>query len=311
MRYGLPYKGSKNGIAEWIVSELPEADVFCDLFFGGGAITHRAMLSGKYKDFVINDIDGRLPKLFVDCAYGKYTVENHPEWVSRAEFNAKKDDDAYIALVWSFGNNGKDYLYGADIEDMKYAYHKAVYEGDTDALKPWGYNLTKSNKNGVYDRYLDYQRQIKKQNPSIQLEVVTRQTEIERLQSLQSLQSFGVDYQDVPIPKGALIYCDIPYLGTNCGKYQGFDHDRFYAWAEEQENIYISEYTMPEGFIPFAHKEKTVLSASDGNDYKADEMIYTNERTYNSLKMSKKEYIKLNFAEQLTLFDMGFNPYQE
>ena len=42
MRYGLPYKGSKNAIAEWIVSYLPKADVFCDLFFGGGAITHRA-----------------------------------------------------------------------------------------------------------------------------------------------------------------------------------------------------------------------------------------------------------------------------
>ena len=310
MRYGLPYKGSKNGIAEWIVDELPRAEVFVDLFFGGGAVTHRAMLTGKYERFIVNDIDGRLPKLFLDCAYGKYTVENHPEWISRAEFNAKKDEDAYIALVWSFGNNGKDYLYGKDIEDMKYAYHMAVYDGDTDALMPWGYKLLKSNKKSVYERYLDYQRQIKKQNPSIQLEVVTRQTEIERLQSLQSLQSFGVDYQDVPIPKGALIYCDIPYQGTNCGKYKGFDHDRFYEWAEKQENIYISEYSMPDGFIPFAHKKKTVLSASDGNDYKADEMIYTNERTYNNLKMSKKEYIKLNFAEQLTLFDVGFNPYQ-
>lgn len=90
MRYGLPYKGSKNGIAEWIVDELPESEVFCDLFFGGGAITHRAMLTQKYKRFIVNDIDARLPKLFVDCAYGKYTVENHSEWVTREEFNRKK-----------------------------------------------------------------------------------------------------------------------------------------------------------------------------------------------------------------------------
>ena len=26
MRYGLPYKGSKNAIAEWVVSYLPKAD---------------------------------------------------------------------------------------------------------------------------------------------------------------------------------------------------------------------------------------------------------------------------------------------
>ena len=36
MRYGLPYKGSKNGIAEWIVQNLPPSEIFCDLFFGGG-----------------------------------------------------------------------------------------------------------------------------------------------------------------------------------------------------------------------------------------------------------------------------------
>jgi site-specific DNA-adenine methylase len=41
MRYGLPYKGSKNAIADWIVSTLPKAEIFVDLFCGGGAITHR------------------------------------------------------------------------------------------------------------------------------------------------------------------------------------------------------------------------------------------------------------------------------
>ena len=67
-------------------------------------------------------------KLFIDCAYGKYTVENHPEWISREEFKAKKDKDAYIALVWSFANNGKDYIYGSDIENFKRDYHRAVFE---------------------------------------------------------------------------------------------------------------------------------------------------------------------------------------
>ena len=308
MRYGLPYKGSKNGIAEWIVENLPSAEIFVDLFFGGGAITHRAMLTGKYKQFIVNDIDARLPRLFLDCAYGKYTVENHPEWITREEFNARKQDDAYIALVWSFGNNGKDYLYGADIEDMKHAYHKAVYEDDIEALIPFGYYLTRSAAKTIYSRYLDYNRQIKAQTAQIQLEVVTRQTEIERLQSLQSLQrlqslqSYGVDYSEVPIPSGALIYCDIPYTGTNCGKYQGFDHKRFYEWAEQQENIYISEYDMPDAFVPYAWIDKQVLSSADGNTSWAREKIYTNKRTYDKLDDFDKFRISCNFAEQMTLF---------
>ena len=48
MRYGMPYKGSKNAIAEKIINALPEAENFYDLFGGGGAIAHCAALSGKY-----------------------------------------------------------------------------------------------------------------------------------------------------------------------------------------------------------------------------------------------------------------------
>jgi len=47
MRYGLPYKGSKNGIAKKIVDALPAGEVFVDLFAGGCAVTHAAMLSGS------------------------------------------------------------------------------------------------------------------------------------------------------------------------------------------------------------------------------------------------------------------------
>ena len=57
MRYGLPYKESKNSIAKWVVDELPKADVFVDLFCGGCAITHRALLSGKYKQFIIEEAE--------------------------------------------------------------------------------------------------------------------------------------------------------------------------------------------------------------------------------------------------------------
>ena len=298
----MPYKGSKNGIAEWIIENLPRAETFVDLFFGGGAVTHAALLSGKYKNFIANDIDDRLVEFFRDCCFGKYTVENHSEWVTRAEFNAKKETDAYIALVWSFGNNGIDYLYGADIEEMKHAYHNAVYYGDVDGLRQFGINLKPSDNEDIYERYLDYQRQIKTQKPNIQLEDLQRNLEIERLQSLQSLQSLHSDYQNVETPTGALIYCDPPYSGTNCGKYKGFDSQRFYEWARKQENIYISEYDMPNDFIVVAEIEKTILSIADGNSRKATERIYTNEITYNKLPETEKAQIRLNMARQMTLF---------
>lgn len=332
MRYGLPYLGSKNGIAEWVVYQLPQAEVFCDLFCGGGAITHCAMTKYKYKQFIMNDIDARMPKFFTECIEGKYSPDNHPEWISREEFNAKKDEDIFIALVWSFGNNGTAYIYGADIEDIKHAYHKAIYDNDLTDMLNYGYKIRLSNCSKVYGRYLDYQQQIKSQFASrnyIDLdnsspELLDRLQTLERLQSLQSLQAlqsltsltalnsmpaalslktYGGDYQDVPIPKGAVIYCDIPYISTDCGKYDGFDHPRFYEWAEKQDNIFISEYTMPDNFVLIAETDKRVLSSTD-NSLKAVERLYTNQRTWDSFTDEQKARYKSNFSKKRTLFDL-------
>lgn len=307
MRYGLPYKGSKNQIAEWIIGELPQSECFVDLFFGGGAITHCAMLKGLYKRFIINDIDGRLPKLFIECAHGKHTVDTHPEWISRDEFNRRKAEDAYIALVWSFGNNGVDYLYGADIEEYKHAYHLLVFDNNPVPLCELGIRVKLSSKADVYSRYLDYSAQIrqffiktKKHEHELEnyerLQVLERLESLYRLQSLQNLQS---DYQDVPIPNGALIYCDPPYNNTDCGKYKGFDSKRFYAWAAEQDNIFISEYSMPDEFIEIARIEKTVLSAANGNSAKQIEKLYTNRKTFDKLSDELKERYQNNTAKQL------------
>lgn len=66
MRYGVPYRGSKNKIAQWVISNLPAGDTLIDLFAGGCAITHAALLSGKWNHIVANDI-GDAPQLFMDA----------------------------------------------------------------------------------------------------------------------------------------------------------------------------------------------------------------------------------------------------
>lgn len=147
-RYGVCYKGSKNGIAEWVVNNLPDADTFVDLFCGGCAITHRALLTERYKHFIINDIDGRMPQFFIDSVHGKYTLENHPEWVSREEFFRRKDEDIYVALVWSFGNDGETYIYGRELEPLKKALHYAVFYGDLSLFNELGVQVPDLTESG-------------------------------------------------------------------------------------------------------------------------------------------------------------------
>ena len=60
---------------------------------------------------------------------------------------------------------------------------------------------------------------------------------------------------------------------------------------------------MPDDFIPIAWYEKPVLSASDGNNYKAIEKIYTNERTFKAQPDEIRQMQKHNFAEQISIFD--------
>ena len=137
-RYGVPYMGSKNDIAEQIINIVPQARNFYDLFAGGCAVTHAAMLSGKFRNFIANDLQGMGVQLFADSIDGKYANENR--WISRDDFVSKKDTDPYIAICWSFGNNMQTYMYSVEIEELKHALHNAYILNDMRLLWSMGIN---------------------------------------------------------------------------------------------------------------------------------------------------------------------------
>ena len=127
MNYGLPYKGSKNSIAKWVISNLPASHTFVDLFAGGCAVTHAAILSGKFGRFIANDIT-EYPQVFRDAIDGKY--RNECRWISREDFLRLKDDDPYVRLCWSFGNGMKTYMYAPEVERFKKHMH-AIFSAGT------------------------------------------------------------------------------------------------------------------------------------------------------------------------------------
>ena len=122
MNYGLPYKGSKAKIADRILDLMPSTGTFYDLFAGGMAVTHAAMLRNKFGKVVCNDINGEMMTLFVEAVNGRFKGENR--WISRKDFFLLKDSDPYVKYIWSFGNNGETYMYSKEIEPIK----KAVWD---------------------------------------------------------------------------------------------------------------------------------------------------------------------------------------
>lgn len=153
MKYGLPYKGSKNKLALRINQLLPKADHLIDLFCGGCAVTHAALMMDKFQHIHINDVDWRPVQLFTDSLAGKY--ENENRWISREDFFRLKDVDPNVAIVWSFGNDMRTYMYGREIEEIKRSLHYAIYFADYAPAKALGYDLGfLDGIHGFYKRYI-------------------------------------------------------------------------------------------------------------------------------------------------------------
>lgn len=196
MNYGLPYMGSKNKIAEWVLSYLPKAENFYDLFCGGCAITHCAMVHRKYKNYIINDIKGIMPQLFVDCLNGKYKDEKR--WISREDFFKLKDTDGYVHTCFSFGNKGKTYMYNKGIEPLKRAIHYAICYDDYNHLSAFGIDCSElkdivgiENKRKYFKKILDKYVKIgltKKVGSHYTFNGISNFDQLQNLESLQRLK---------------------------------------------------------------------------------------------------------------------------
>ena len=248
MKYGMPYKGSKNKIAGKIFELFPRKKNFYDLFCGGCAMTHYGLLHGGFENYYMNDINPACSELFMDAVHGKFKDEKR--WISREDFEKLKDVEPYVAFVWSFGNNLRSYLYSKEIEDFKKAWHYAIFFDDFEpAKKLTGIDFSPiKNIKKRKEKYLTSKEIIRKfYNPSV-FGVTQQLQSLERLQNLESLErleSFNKSYDEIEIEKDSVIYCDIPYEGTE-GYLTEFDFEKFYSWCEKQtEPLFISSYKMP------------------------------------------------------------------
>lgn len=164
MNYGLPYKGSKNKLATDILRLLPKKTHLIDLFCGGCAISHAAFLRKKYEHIHINDKNPLCPEFFLNALQGAY--ENETRWISREDFFRLKATDPYVAFVWSFGNNLRNYLYSKEREGWKKALHYAIFFNDYSLGKEYGFDFSFLRPEADYQtKYRALRAYIKRQNP--------------------------------------------------------------------------------------------------------------------------------------------------
>ena len=266
--------GSKNTIADFIGANLPRTENFYDVFCGGCAVTHWALVHNIAKNYYASDINFA-SELFIKAIRGEY--RNETRWISREDFERLKNSDPYVRLCWSFGNNQNNYLYSVEIDEWKRALWFARVFGDTSLFAKFGI-ITDGSRKHICDnleafkkKYIEwYLREvyIKLQGflyfPQDYEEIYGLQDllqSLERLERLQSLDFKLCSYDEVDIKPNSVIYCDPPYKNTATYRLEDkelvFDHDRFYNWClKQKELVIISEYDMPSDFECVAGREK-------------------------------------------------------
>lgn len=244
-------------------------------------MTHAAILSGKYKSFLVNDKYPYGLRLFQMGVNGELDDPKYLRWVSREDFHKEKYTDPFVKLCWSFGNNGNTFMYNTKIEPTKKALHYAVVFDDwtyierlglpdsvVDALKKSVAGKNDWNERRLTLTHTEFDNKVigLPHNMLQNLEILDRVKNIQahmvyfnRANNLRSIDAqieySEKDYRDYEHREGDVVYCDPPYKGVACYDNNNFNNDEFYEWVRTREYpVYFSEYNAPDDFVSVFQK---------------------------------------------------------
>jgi site-specific DNA-adenine methylase len=281
--YGLPYKGSKNTIAERIVQCLPSGGKFLDACCGGGAISHAAYLSGRYASVTGYDINKSIITLLtaVMVKGGLIDYENYPLITYEDFYKAKErwDDgnlnDAVVRYVASFGFNGQDYLWGKEKLAYKYLTQNIV------SLP------TKFQRREALRDFLNVLNATKIPYDSNEFKNLSHIDQVQNLQRIKMIEgemerardAIGTTLEfkvssmfDIHFEEYDVIYFDPPYQSAQ-RRYNHIDFSQIMfkalltALREAGKSVFVSEYENPdpEHFIEVANFKKLSSQSAQVN----------------------------------------------
>lgn len=263
MSLGIPYMGSKRKLAKKIVDFIlknnPNTKYFYDLFGGGGAISFEAATRGI--NVIYNEFNQSIYN-FIKYLLQDTNKEWMYAWVSREDlfYNLTRTDyySGFLKTCWSFGNNQKNYLYGLDIEDYIRSIHNyIVYNIDDNYwysfLRDKGYDIgVKITFEGqiIKERIALFKKWLK--SKGVNNERLYRLIHLERVFNVEEIMDFpykhnisisNLSYEQVSLANGGIVYCDIPYIGSQGYSNSLFNGDDFYKWYKcNSHKVYVSSY---------------------------------------------------------------------
>lgn len=268
----IPYKGSKNRIADKLVDKMlqikPRAKYFVDFFGGGASMSFKAMERGL--NVIYNDKDTRLVELLKliknrlikneRSEYGLFPV-GYYDFVNREKFfkNINNGDafSGFAGACYSFGNNFKNYFCSKERETYKKLLHNVIVFNCEFSLElfneKYNFSIKLSDKHSFNSRRLEIVRQLQQLERLQKLENLERLqklenlTNLENLKNLECLEILNLSYEEVLNDydfkdSEVILYCDPPYKNVS-GYASVFDYCDFINYLVRSKYTYfISEY---------------------------------------------------------------------
>ena len=307
MNLGLPYKGSKNTIAEDLVKCLPRGGKLLDACCGGGAVLMAAAMSGRWDKVVGNDLNAATIALLDAVLIHKGQIEyEHPPICTRNDFlrslqRIENGDftiqDCVKKYCASFCSDGKTYLYGDDIEEFKTTAEMMLSSSKLEDRRKFYRKLMGILFEDFSDEKLHRLYNLRKLKELEQLQRLKRIKRLERLERLERLDIFNIDYKEFDV-----VYFDIPYKGTNKYDFE-FDYDRFYdLFTSLNKPAFLSEYDAPFNVVATFDKGMQ-FAASVGSTGKKEslEKLYFNGTMDDYKRLMGQEYRHMG-EKQLDIF---------
>ena len=270
-------------IAEDIVKALPPGGKILDACCGGGAVLMALATSMKYDAVVGNDLNAATIKLLDAVLIHKGQIDyEHPEPCTRNDFFVSLQrinngdftvQDCVNKYCASFGNDGKTYLYGADVEEYKLTAERMLTAPKLDERRKY------------YRHFVDICEKKESVNVLQYLQRIHSLERLERLERLDRLDIFSIDYSEFNI-----VYFDIPYKGTNKYDFE-FDYDRFYdLFSSLNIPAFLSEYDAPFTCVAEFKKAQLMAAAVGSTKSTPKEKLYFNGTNDEYKKLMGRNY---------------------
>lgn len=312
MNLGLPYKGSKNTIAEDLVKCMPRGKKLLDACCGGGAVLIAAAMSGRWENVVGNDLNASTIALLDAVLIHNGQIEyEHPHVCTRQDFynslqRIENGDftiqDCVNKYCASFGNDGKTYLYGADIEELKTTAEMMLSSSKLEDRRYFYRKFIRfllcdssDEKLHIIDKLQELQR-LQRLEQLQQLQRLEQLERLQRIQRLQRLDIFDIDYSEFDV-----VYFDIPYKGTSKYDFE-FNYDRFYDLFDSLgKPAFLSEYNAPFNVIATFDKRPNMAAKGSNGMKESLEKLYFNGTLDDYKRLMGPEYRPMG-EKQLEIF---------